>query len=369
MADDLLTLTDEERFQLSLDPPPEDGNPRLLAAWAFENAWKVAGRKAEQSTAWFDSAITADGGPASMAPAPFGFTPSAPPPSVYIPYMAEGASIAKFTELSTAVINQLAGLYSSYMADYFPDECGYLTKAQQWICNTLTNGGTGMNQHVEAQIWERDRARILRDGERAEEEILATWAARRYALPPGAAAYQVLQVRKDTSDKLAESSRAVAIKQAEIEIENVRFAVENAIKLYGAAVAAAGDYLKALSVGPTAGMQVIPSVTDSQAKLIGAATDYWRAGISVEELRMKATMTPAEWDQQSRIKNGDWLQDYIKARVNAAIAAAQSVGTQASAALNSLHANVGVSNGTSDSVSYSYSNDTVDPAPTVTQVV
>lgn len=80
-------------------------------------------------------------------------------------------------------------------------------------------------------------------------------------------------------------------------------------------------------------------------------------------------MTPAEWEQNSRIKNGDWVMDQIKTEVAAAIAAAQSVGTQAAAALNGLHANTGVTNGTTDSVSYNYSNDTIDAAPTIITVV
>lgn len=347
------------------NPPPEGRDPRLLAAWAFENAWLVANEKARVSDAWFDKAITAEGGPPTMAPTPFAFTPNAPPPSVFIPYMAEGASVAKFYEMSTMVINQLAGLYDGYMTKYFPNDCGYLEKAQEWICNTLTNGGTGMSAAVEAQIFERGRARVLREGHRTEKDIIALWAARNYALPPGAAAGQVLQLRLDTTGKVAELSRDVAIKQMEIEIENVRFAVENAVKLYSAATGAAGDYLKALSVGPTSAMQVIPSVTDSQAKLIGAATDYWRANISVEELRLKASMPAAEWEQQSRIKNADWVMDMVKTQVAAAVAAAQTVGTQAAAALNGLHASVGISAGAQDSVSYNYSNDTLNAAPTI----
>lgn len=349
-------------------PPPESGNPYQLSAWAFQNAWTVANEKSSASDAWFTQAVTAEGGPATMSPTPFSFEPNAPPPAVFIPYMAEGASIARFYEMSTMVINQLAGLYDEYIVKYFPNECGYLLKAQEWICNTLTNGGTGMSPAVEAQIWERDRSRVINESARMAREVLVTWAARRYALPPGAAAGQVLAVRKDAADKIAQASRDVAIKQAEIEIQNVRFAVESAIKLYSAAVAAAGDYIKALSIGPQSAMHVVPSVTDSQSRLISAATDYWRANISVEELRMKADMVPSQWDQDSRIKNGDWLVQQIKAQVDAAVVAAQSVGTQAAAALNSLHASVSVGGSTSNSVGYQYSNDTIDAAPTVTSV-
>lgn len=351
------------------NPPPEDGNPRLLTAWAFENSWLVAKDKATEAAGYFDKATTAEGGPARMSPAPFSFTPNVVEPQVEIPRTAEAASLATFYELSTAVINQLAGLYTGWITEYLPDNTQYFDQAQAKISEMLTTGGTGINPHVEAQIWERDRSRILKDADRAEQEVIATWAARRFPLPPGAATWQVLQVRKDAGDKIAQASRDVAIKQAEIEIENVRFAVKEAKDLWLGAVNAAADYIKALSVGPNSAMQVVPSVTDSQSKLINAASDYYRARISVEELRLKASMPAAEYEQASRIKNGEWLMEQIKTQVSAAIAAAQSVGTQAAAALNSLHGSTGVSNSTQDSVSYSYSNDTMNAAPTITQVV
>lgn len=351
------------------NPPPEDGNPRLLTAWAFENSWLVAQAKANEAAGYFNQATTAEGGPAQMTPTPFSFTPNVVEPSVEIPYSAEGASLATFYELSTAVINQLAGLYTGWITEYLPNETPYFESAQRWLENAITNGGTGINPAVEAQIWDRDRSRILKEADRAEAEITQSWAAKGYPLPPGAATWQILQVRKDAGDKIAQASRDVAIKQAEIEIENTRFAVKQAVDTWQGAMNAAADYIKALSVGPNSAMQVIPSVTDSQSKLINAAGDYYRARIAVEELRLKASMPAAEWEQQARVKNAEWVMEQIKSQVSAAIAAAQSVGTQAAAALNSLHGSTGVSNSTNDSVNYSYSNETLDAAPTIITVV
>lgn len=354
---------------LFLTPPPTGGQPRLLTAWAFENAWKVARSKSAQSSYWFDRAVAADGGPARMNANGFNFQITASQPNVYIPYAAEGASVAKFYELSNMVIAQLAMLYDGYMSKYFPDETGYLLRAQEWICNTIQYGGTGISPVVERQIWDRERSRTLSELARNEAEAYTLWAGRGFPLPPGMLANQLSMIRLDAAGKIAQASRDMAIKQMEIEIENVKFAVSEATKLYGSAVGAAGDYLKALSIGPTSAMQVIPSITDSQSRLISAATDSYRASISVDELRLKASMTPAQWEQEARIKNGDWLTQQIKIEVDAAISAAQSVGTQAAAALNGLHANTGVTNNTQDSVSYNYSNDTLDAAPTIVTVV
>lgn len=350
-------------------PPPDNATPRQLSQWAFENSWMVAQDKAAQADTYFEEAISAEGGPAQMSAAPFSFTPNVVEPVVTIPTDAKGASLASFYELSQAVINQLAGLYTGWIATYLPNETAYFEGAQQWMYDTLTNGGTGMNASVEAQIWDRDRSRILKEADRLRAEVVQSWAAKGYSLPPGAETWQVLQIDKDAGDKIAQASRDVAIKQAEIEIGNVRFAVENAIKTWTSAMGAAADYIKALSIGPNSAMQVIPSITDSQSKLISAADGYYRSRIAVEELRLKASMPAAEWDQQSRIKNGDWIMEQVRSQVAAAVAAAQSVGTQAAAALNSLHASVGMSNQTSDNVSYNYSNDTLDAAPTIITVV
>lgn len=341
----------------------EGSGPYALTTWAFENAWNVAQAKSDTSDALFQQALTAGGSAPTMTPAALAFSPSVVEPLVNIPQQAEGASLAKFHELSGAVIDQLAGLFSGYIERYFPNETPYLTKAQDWLVKALTTGGTGINAHVEDQIWQRDRARVLKDAARAEEEVITAWAGRGYPLPPGAAAYQVLQVRQDAQDKIAQASRDVAIKQAELEVENVKFAVQQSIDLYTKAMSAAADYIKALSIGPNSAMQVVPSVTDSQSRLISAAADYYRARISVDELRLRAQQPNAEFAQRAREKNAELIMEEIKTRVSAAISAAQSLGTQAASALNSLHASASVSGSGSTSVGYSYSGEVTSDVP------
>lgn len=342
------------------------GNPYVVVEWAFNNAWEIAQNKSTTSDSLFEAALTGAGSAPAISAAPFAFSPNVLEPLVTIPTDAQGASIAKFYELSEAVVTQLAGLFSGYMDKYFPDETPYLRETENWLVKALTEGGTGIDAAIEDQIWQRDRARLMREASKAEEEVMAVWAARRHPLPPGAATYQMLNIRRDVLDKTAESSRTHAVEAMKIEVDNTKFAVETSVKLYAAAAGAATDYVKALSVGPASGMQVLPSITDSQAKLIGAAGDYYRARIAVEELKLKAATVPAEMDQQSRIKNAELVMALIKERVDAAVAAAQSMGTQAASALNSLHAAASVNGAGGTHVNYSYSNDTTGAAPTVT---
>lgn len=333
------------------------GGPAEVVSDVFNIAWEKASAMSAASEVGFKNAIELGRAAPSMTPATYTFDPSVVEPNVYIPTNAEGASAARFEEFSSMIIDKLAGLFGGFITEFFPNECGYLEAAQQWICDTIKNGGTGIKVNVEDQIWQRDRSRVLKDVQRAGSEAMAVFAARGFPLPPGALAYTVRQTQLEGQDKIAQLSRDVAIKQAEIEIENIRFAVDKAITLYAAAIAAAADYIKALSVGPTAAMQIIPSVTDSQSRLIGAASEYYRARISVKELELRGRQPIAEMDQASRIKNGDWDMSMIDARVKAAISQAQGLSTQAAAALNGLHAQAGISGSSSNSVGYSYGGD------------
>lgn len=278
-------------------------------------------------------------------------------PKVKIPEEAESASVRKFDEFSEKTINKLARLFSEYLSRYFPNDCAYLKHAQLKLCEMLTQGGTGINPVVEDQIWQRDRARVLNEVNRAGREVLATFAARGFPVPPGAALHQMNMIQQDAQNKIAQASRDVAIKQVEIEVENVRFAVDKAISLYQVAISAALDYIKALAIGPQLAAQVVPSVTDSQSRLIGAASDYYRAQLQALEIVQRHTVADAEIDARGNEKAADLEMQRIGNRLQAMMEYAKSVATQASAALNALHASAGVSASGGTSVSYNYGGD------------
>lgn len=333
----------------------------------FDNSWDKANSASSKTETMFADALKQASGTPSAAAAATGFTPNVVEPNVAIPYMAEGASLARYHEISTAVINQLVPLFRGYIDEYFPNECGYLEAAQLWICDAIKEGGTGIDAVVEDKLWQRDRARVLAEVNRAGQEVLSTFAARGFPLPPGAAVHQLNLMQVEAQNKIAQQSRDVAIKAFDTEIENVRFAVGKAIDLYTAAMSAASDYIRALSIGAQAGIQLVPSVTDSQSRLISAANDYYRSRISVEELRMKAKITDAEFLQQTRIKAGDWSMELLKARIEAAVEAARALAQQAAAALNGLHASASTGVSMGKNIGFSYGGDvTSDVAPDTT---
>jgi hypothetical protein len=320
----------------------------------FNQAWTYGTQKAVESNNYLDQAVSATGEAPTVVPVTTGFTPTVIEPQVNIPSQAEGASVAKFNELATTVITQLSAKFAEYMTTYFPDDSAYLTETESWLYSAIKNGGTGIPSKIQTQIWEGDRSRILKEADRLVDETISTWAARRFPMPPGAATHQALMINQSAYEKIAESSRQQAIKNIDIEIENIRFAVQQSVLLYNSATQAAMEYIRSVSIGYTASMQVVPSITDSQSKLIGAASEYYRARISVEDLKLKASLSNAEFAQQAELKNKDYRMEKAKLRVDAATEAAKSLGVQAASALNSLHASAGLSQSQSASTSYSY---------------
>lgn len=270
----------------------------------------------------------------------------------------DGFSSSELTALHTSTADEIQAMIanglSSFYINYFPLG-NELAAARAWIERAITQGGTGLNANIEAQIWERDRSRVLREAARSVDEATATWAARGYPMPPGALLDQVNRIDQDTRDKTAQASRDVAIKQAEIELENTRFAVGKAIEMRTAAIQAAGDYIRTLALGPQLGIQMATAVIDAKAKMAGALTSFYQAKISALELPLRARIAEATANVEVRKANLTALSGATNARVATVEAAARAAGTQAAAALNSINASSGFSG--SGSTSYSYSGE------------
>ena len=92
------------------------------------------------------------------------------------------------------------------------------------LINMLTSGGTSLPPAVEDQVWERERARILKEVTRANRQTVDSMAARGFPLPPGAMNMSLLMTEADAQEKISQSSREVAIKQIDVLIENIRTA-------------------------------------------------------------------------------------------------------------------------------------------------
>lgn len=307
----------------------------------FNAVWQIAQNRTDLTNERTDAALAyATNAPQlSSSPTVPGIT-VAPPPGVTA--MSQAELMAIYGSTKDAVSASLANTFTAFLSTHFPVSTD-IVAAQNWILRALTTGGSGINTSVEEQLWARDRARLMRDTDRAVDEASAAWAARGYPLPPGALVHQVSTLQRDLQDKLGESSRNAAITSFTAEVENARIAVERAISLRVAAVAAATEYMRALVLAPQLGAQLAETIASSQARLNDALTSFYRADVEGKTVALRVTTTNAELAQRTNEANLRALTESVSQRVQAAMSAAQMTGTQAAAALNALHANAAIS--------------------------
>jgi hypothetical protein len=236
------------------------------------------------------------------------------------------------------IIEDLAGRFRSFLSEFFPDDEELMPVVEAWLKRAIEQGGTGINVNVERQIWQRDRDRLSVEAATASEQAVSQWAARGYPLPPGAAAAAITTIAMRRTEQVAAASRDAAIKAFETEIENIRFAIAQAIDYRTRAIAAAADYIKALAAAPEIASRMSTQAGDAQAKLISAVAGYYNARTNAAELVTKVDIYNADAQIRAALANQDTDAKYTGLRVDAAVAAANSIGQQAAAALNGLNA-------------------------------
>jgi hypothetical protein len=303
----------------------------------ISNAMLIAQNKSNFADAYTGVAIQQASGHSIISPGQIsGDTPSEP--RVAIPTRVSGVDTTLFDSMYGQIIEDLSSRFHGFLTEFFPIRPGLMPAVEEWLERAITQGGTGINSTVERQIWQRDRDRITAEAASAMDEAVGGWAARGYPLPPGAANASVMSIQKKRMSDLAAVSRDAAIKAFETEVENVRFAIAQAIDYRTKAIAAAGDYIRALASAPDIASKMSTQSADAQARLISAAASYYGARIDAAKHATSIEMYNMDHQLKSALANQETDAKFTNMRTNAAVAAAESMGQQAAAALNGLNA-------------------------------
>lgn len=235
------------------------------------------------------------------------------------------------------IIALLSDELADFFTTYYPLESDASDDATAWIIDVITNGGTGINATIEDQIWQRAREKVLADGRRVEAQITAGYLAKGHFLPQGSMTKKIEEARLAGHGAIGEQATGIATKQAEIEIETVKFAVDKAIQARSLAMAAAADYIRAIASAPGDASRIADLTSGMKARLMSATADMYRARMSRDELILKSKMTElaTEFDIYRHRRDSSINSDQVN--VQALIAAADVFGKTASAALSSLN--------------------------------
>ena len=170
------------------------------------------------------------------------------------------------------------------------------------------DGGYGIEPGDEQQLWDRARERELRNVEGAVREARRQRAARGFLLHDGVRLANEAAARREGMEKIASFSREVALKRADMYVENRRFTIQEARALeqmnINYWVTVADRALRAAVANVELGVQLYNlAVSRFQARL-----EAFKTSAAVYETRIRAQLNQLE-QYKSRIEAANLTLD------------------------------------------------------------
>jgi uncharacterized protein YpmS len=169
----------------------------------------------------------------------------------------------------------------------------------------LAGDSIGIPAHVALML--RDRAFAAEDqlAYQAETEALNDWWSRGFTLPGGSLETKLAMVRQQNRDKKAELNRNLWIEEAKLEIENLRFAIQqgiayqgmlwdNKIKLWGLCGDLATKFIDVQLKVLDATLAMYKAQLDAWQTEASVYKDYINALLQAELGKLEITKTEAE---------------------------------------------------------------------------
>jgi len=224
--------------------------------------------------------------------------------------------------------------FNDFIATYFPNELGCLRdEVDAWLCETIQNGGQGLPLAVEQAIVARGADRAAATYVAQSQLAAEAWAARGFSLPSGILLNLQEQADKAYRDDVAQLNRDTAIRQAELNLDTLKFAIEKAISLRLSAIDAAINYVKLQAEAINSAIRDASEYVNAHKILWGQAVQYFEALIRLSALRTEVDKANAENTLRNNTNFVALVNGNTNARVHAAISAANAMGEIAAAAL------------------------------------
>lgn len=308
------------------------------AAQIINAAWN----KGLQSQTDFEAKIAAIGAWLDPDTPPTMTASSATVPTITEPTVTIPASVAvgdvmdlfdtKYGELVTL----LSDKFVAFRTSYFPDEQNAYVAVEDWLQGAIADP-TGLPVAVRNALVNADKDIALAEGVRASESVMRNFAARRFPMPPGAAAAALIQIQQKSQDIVAESSR----KMLQQSIEQLRFVVDKTLNLRQIAMDEAIKYITALASGPNIASGLINVGYDAQSKLISSVSQFYGARSEAAKVISQANQFNATATQGAAEKNLQSELTIIEDKLKALLSEAAALAQIATSLLNNVHASAG----------------------------
>ena len=184
-------------------------------------------------------------------------------------------------EFITMVNGHVDAQLTKLNPQYHPQMAAIETQLTRYLA-----GGTGLNPAVEANIYDRARARNDVEAKKVQDAAFADAAARGFTLPSGALMSALARARQESANNANKTSNEIAIAQAEMEQKNLQFAVTTSTGLRSAMVNSTLSYMQNLG-------QLNGQALDYAKSVMGAIVEMYNTAVKVYSVKLEAYKTEA----------------------------------------------------------------------------
>jgi len=206
---------------------------------------------------------------------------------------------------------------------YTPYSSDLQTAVSGELLDRIQNGGTGLNNSVEQAIWDRARNREDINANRSELEVINAQEARGFERPTGSHLAALDFLAQETQSKIADLSREVAIKQAELEQRNLEYSIQAAISLEGQLLQAHLQQQDLAFRAAEAKVRLAYELYGLQINQLQAELDIYKTNFQVFTAQVQAELAEIEIyktqiEAQAQISQvNNQLVDIYRARIGA----------------------------------------------------
>jgi hypothetical protein len=243
------------------------------------------------------TAVTLPDRPTSQLPV---FGSVAPTADLTPPADLEAQFNAAYRSIGPTMVAALDNQLTNFLHRYNPRYQEQLNALEDQLAKYL-QGGTALSPAVENAIYERSKDKVSAEFRRARDTAFTDGARRGFSMPDGAVFSATQQARQAGADANARAAVEIAVKQAELEQQNIQFAVTTSAQLRNAAMSASISYHgnlvqingQALDYGKTV-LNAAVQVYDLLVKAFQTRLEAYKADAQVYETRIRAASLAIE---------------------------------------------------------------------------
>lgn len=193
-------------------------------------------------------------------------------------------------DTTNETIKYLDNEVEEWIDKYFPELNACLRSTpEEWLCGILTGSKPfGLDKAVFDTVWNEGRDRAYRAANTEVKTLEAEFSNRGFSLPPGTMVDMVIQAEQRASQAIADINRTETVRAAEIKLDLLKFAEEQAIKLKLGIMDALRQFYVAWMQVPDKDIEKARIRAQAQASLYAALSSYYNVELGFEELRLRA---------------------------------------------------------------------------------